>query len=65
MSEHANLRQEELSDITGDSILLSASESPIDKPFRLDTIICGRTSNGQLRKQMFKGKDRQMFNTVS
>jgi hypothetical protein len=65
MSEHANLRQEGLSDIAGDSTILSANESPIDSPFRLDAIICDSTSNGQLRKQYSREKIDRLFNTVS
>jgi hypothetical protein len=65
MSEHANLRQEGLSDIAGDSTILSANESPIDSPFRLDAIICDSTSNGQLRKQYAREKIDRLFNTVS
>jgi hypothetical protein len=32
--------QETVSDLAGDSMMLSASESPTDNPFRLDAIIC-------------------------
>jgi hypothetical protein len=32
--------QEAVSDLAGDSMMLSASESPTDNPFRLDAIIC-------------------------
>jgi hypothetical protein len=65
MSEHANLRQEGLSNIAGDSMILSASESPKDSPFRLDDIICGSASNGQMRKQYSREKIDRLFNTVS
>lgn len=50
-SEPTNLTQEGLSDLAGDSMILSASESPTDNPFRLDAIICISTANGQLMKQ--------------
>lgn len=54
-SEHTNLTQEELSDLAGDSMMLSARESPTESPFRLDAIICTSTANGELIKQQYSG----------
>lgn len=50
-SDHTNPAQEGPSDLVGDSMVLSASEYPTDIPFRLDTIICISTTNGQLIMQ--------------
>ena len=38
--EHTNLKLEAVSDLAGDTMMLSESESPTDSPFRLDAIIC-------------------------
>ena len=65
-SERANLTQEGLSDLAGDSMILSGSESPTESPFRLDAIICSSTPNGQLiyRAIIFRGGIDRSFNTV-
>jgi hypothetical protein len=34
--------QDAVSDLAGDSMMLSGIESPTDKPFRLDAIICNQ-----------------------
>jgi hypothetical protein len=44
--EYTNLKLEAVSDLAGDSMMLSGSESPTDNPFRLDAIICMYNKQG-------------------
>jgi hypothetical protein len=50
------LMQETFSSLIGDPMTLSATESPTDKPFMLDAIICKSLCNSYLMKTKNKKK---------